>query len=316
MVSSVRKFMFSPGAKKAVLIAFLLSAGLFGAGSRADIQSLVVLRPLAALFIGYAAIVMIVEKNVRLNFVFWLLLSLAALMVIQLIPLPYSIWHSLPGRSVVIEISNTLGISQFARPISLSPSRTINSLFALLIPFAAILLTLIQAPKDRSFALKILLAICAFSGVLAVLQLFTPSSSFLYFYAVTNDGQAVGIFANRNHQALLLAISILLATWYFLRHRDSVLSQSIMPYFALISGCFFTLLVFLSGSRVGIILGLVAVALSSLAFFFDTRRAKAGSVAKKDGKRPAILLYSFMAAALPIFRFSCGDIPDFSANGQ
>ena len=49
-----------------------------------------------------------------------LLGALAALMAIQLIPLPPGIWTALPGRERYLEAAAAIGIPQPWRPISLT----------------------------------------------------------------------------------------------------------------------------------------------------------------------------------------------------
>src|SRR3546814_18783044 len=43
------------------------------------------------------------------------------------------------------------------------------------------------------------------SGGLGLAQVIGPRDGPLYLYEITNNGSAVGLFANRNHQAALLA---------------------------------------------------------------------------------------------------------------
>ena len=188
-----------------VLAVFLVFVFLTGGGSRPDIQSLVFLRPVAVLVCGYAAWTLRGEHVRR----FWVLCTFAAAtflaLAIQLVPLPPSIWMQLPGRDVVRDIDRIAGLGMPWRPISLTPVGTWNALYSLFVPLAVLLLA-IQVPREERFhLLAVLIGLGVISGILGLMQVSGPVGGPLYLYGVTNDSSAVGLFANRNHAAVLLA---------------------------------------------------------------------------------------------------------------
>jgi O-antigen ligase len=188
-----------------LLCGLLVLAMLTGGGSRPELPSHLILRP-ACVMLGAAACFLLVREDLdRVRVPLLFLLALAALMILQLIPLPPALWTALPGRSLYSEASGVLGFDQPWRPISLSPGRTWNSLVALLPPLAALLLFAATPVSARTNVLITLIALIAASAVLGLAQRTGPPGGALYLYSITNEASAVGFFANRNHQSLALA---------------------------------------------------------------------------------------------------------------
>jgi O-antigen ligase len=137
------------------------------------------------------------------------LLILAALSLavplLQLVPLPPSVWTSLPGREPIAEGYRLLGQPVPWMPISLAPDRTLASVLWLL-PAVAVLLGILRLGAFRAswIAWSILLS-TLFAMLVGTLQL---AGNLFYFYEVTNRGSAVGFFANANHMSTLLLVAI------------------------------------------------------------------------------------------------------------
>jgi hypothetical protein len=245
----------------ALQIALIVVAFTFGGASRGDALSQLFIR-LAALAIGLAVLAVVTaERWRRCAPALWLLAAAAALMALQLLPLPASWWAALPGRAPYAAALALVGEGGRWRPISFTPDLTLNSLLALL-PAASAAVTF-GAPEERSsrLLLAVVLAGIATSAFVSLMQL---SSGALYLYAITNQGAGVGVFANRNHQALLLATALpLLAAW-------SALGGGVNParrFRALVAtGCAALIFPFLliTGSRAGLIEGVLGAGLSAL----------------------------------------------------
>lgn len=249
---------------------FLFLVFLMGGGSRDDIQSLIILRPVAILFAAYAIIYKIEKQISWVAFPFLLLFLLATLMAIQLIPLPPEVWIQLPQRAIFSEIAILANIEQPWRPISLSPSKTWNSLFSLCVPAAMAMLFMNIAPQDRRKIVILIMLLIGLSALLGVLQTLGSSQGPLYLYQITNNGSAVGLFANRNHQSIMLAILILLLGWYnFVTQRNKLdplkLSITIGGIFILIP------LILITGSRSGLIL-MVPALIGTLYFIYQATK--------------------------------------------
>jgi O-antigen ligase len=73
------------------------------------------------------------------------------------------------------------------------------------VPLAVLILGIQQSRDDLYRLLPILIGLIALSGLLGLLQAIGGSQGVLYLYRITNNGSAVGFFANRNHAATLLA---------------------------------------------------------------------------------------------------------------
>src|SRR5690606_31481471 len=113
----------------------------------------------------------------------------------------------------------------------------------------------------RKQAVAVIIILACISALWAAFQLTGSARSPLYIYNITNNGSAVGLFANRNHQAVLLAATIVMLGWYAASHAVTAKLAS-LKFYAAISALFVLVpLVFVTGSRAGLLLmapGLVA----------------------------------------------------------
>lgn len=254
---------------------FLISAMLAGGASRHDVYSHIVLRPVAAGFI-VAALLFIDRAEVRaVQVPLAALMALAGLIAAQLVPLPPAIWTNLPGRDLFAGGAQILGIEQPWRPISLAPARTWNSLVSLLPPFAALLLVAMVRPAQQRVLLWMLVALIGASAMLGLLQRLGPEGGPLYIYRITNEGSAVGFFANRNHQAVVLACLFpILATIAALAEGKRRAMEHRLV--ALGAALFLVPLLLANGSRAGLVLGLLGVLLSVPLLFAGRGEALGG----------------------------------------
>jgi hypothetical protein len=137
-----------------------------------------------------------------------ILLLMVALILIQLIPLPPAIWAKLPGRDGVAAGFATIGRPLQWMPISLNAYATIASALWLL-PAIAVLLSILRLGSYRSSSLAwTLAALTIVSVALGALQIAGGPSSPWYFYEITNFNTSVGFFANANHLATLMVVTI------------------------------------------------------------------------------------------------------------
>ncbi len=248
--------------------AFLTLVFFTGGSSRDDVQSLIILRPLAVLFGAYA--LMCIDRDAWKGRMFplYIALALAGLMVFQLIPLPPNIWTALPGRHIFAEIADLAGIEQPWRPLTLSPSRTINSLFSVAIPVTTMMLYLNLGERDRKHAVTVIIALAGISALWAAAQLTGSGRSPFYLYNITNNGAAVGLFANRNHQAVLLAATIVMLGWYGASHAVTSRLAALKFYGSIAAIFVVVALIMITGSRAGLILmGPALIAAIVLIFF-------------------------------------------------
>ncbi len=188
-----------------VLLAFSM---VLGGASRAHLLPLAAIE-LAALPVMGLALVRLVRTGVWKDHRFLLILAALtiALPLVQLIPLPFNIWASLPGRDQAVLALEIAGIAPSWLPLSLTPDRTWQAFLALLPPVAMLLAAL---TLDRVTVTRLVWGVLAFvilSIVLGTLQITLDSRTF-YPWATTNFGSLVGFFANRNHMATLCLIAL------------------------------------------------------------------------------------------------------------
>ena len=142
--------------------------------------------------------------------------------ILYLIPLPPSLWGSLGGREIITQGFEILEIPLPWLPVSVTPEKTLFSLFDFL-PILAIILMMGTVVSGREFRCALwTLGGCVI--VLAILGLLQVSGRFpgLYFYEITNLGSAVGVFSNANHYCVLLLICIPLIVFLADYHRPNV----------------------------------------------------------------------------------------------
>ncbi len=145
----------------------------------------------------------------------------ATIMVMQLVPLPPSLWHMLPGHRTAW---TTLGLARVDAPwapISLAPEATLGCLLSLLPPVAITLSVFSSDALGRRYSFVVVVAVSLGSIALGIAQIFGGENSSLYPYAITNRGSAVGLFANRNHLATLLLSSLPVLTALIDTRRDA-----------------------------------------------------------------------------------------------
>jgi O-antigen ligase len=135
-----------------------------------------------------------------------LILLVGIIPLLQLIPLPPSMWRTLPGHAVPDAISQLAGQGGMARPLSLSPEDTRMHALSLIVPFAMFLATLQLDTPARDRLIIVIVGFAFVSAILGVFQVLIGNQ--LYLYDFTHLGYPVGFFANRNHEGDLLLIAL------------------------------------------------------------------------------------------------------------
>ncbi len=133
-----------------------------------------------------------------------------ALFALQLVPLPPAIWTNLPGRDLVAEGRQILGLPPGWSTISLAPYDTIATLLPLLPPLA-MLVAIFWLRSNSTKWLGTALIGGTFIGILlGLLQVSSsdPTTSPWYLFRYSSFGFATGFFANSNHMASLLLLAI------------------------------------------------------------------------------------------------------------
>lgn len=252
----------------AITLVFLVLCALGGGASRADVASLLYLNPGALLCLA-ALLVLPIPRDfhpVRIPLI--LLAAFALLMLIQIIPLPPGMWTALPGHERYEGAAAIMGVSQPWRPISLSPDLTLQSLTGLIFPLVALVAYASLPHEHRLMLLPILIGFALTSAVFGVVQVMSGSGP-AFLYDVTHEGSAVGFFANRNHQAALLAMAYpMLAIWTSMPHPDRSFRR-VRLWVAGAIGLFLVPLLLITGSRAGLVLAVLS--LVAAYFLRDTK---------------------------------------------
>ncbi len=188
--------------------ACLLLGGASNGGALANLllQMMAAAVLAAAIWRGQTAIRSKQEKALG-----WFLGLLVLWIGLTLVPLPPVVWESLPGRKFVADGYRLLELELPWLPISLTDDRTVRSALALLIPVATYLAVRKLDEPARVRLAAVVAAIAVASVGLGIAQLVTGPSSALRFYSVTNRDDPVGFFANANHFATLLLVTMPLA---------------------------------------------------------------------------------------------------------
>ncbi len=191
-----------------ILLALTLAAAiLFGGTAKMPVVSIslifVTSSALAAWVMSHGA-VRAFSALPLLTRVFLLLVPL--LWLVQLIPLPPTIWGMLPGRDLPTRIFELLGTEDEFHPLSLTPYQTFFRLVMLLPPAAVFAAALTLDKRGRERCIAIVVALAALSIVVGLLQV-TSRGALLNFYNSDHHKNLVGFFTNRNHQGLFIAIT-------------------------------------------------------------------------------------------------------------
>lgn len=246
------------GNYRLVTSAFLLFALLAAGGaSRAD-EPLQVVPRLAALFALVATLWPLQAPPSAIDRrLAWLAAGSYGLVMLQLVPLPPGLWAALPGHQVFARIAAEAGSSHW-RPLSMTPDLTKNALFALLPASAAGMayLYLDSTGRARLWGLVALGAVA--SAILGMVQIASGGDG-LRLYWETTPGAPVGLFANRNHQAVFLASAMPIVGALIGKRLGR--SQRLGPLLLALGAMMVLLLgIALTGSRSGLVMGLVGLA--------------------------------------------------------
>ena len=187
----------------------------------------------------------------------WLIAALvAAVPLLQLIPLPPFIWQALPGRELEREALALIGAQDSWRAWSLAPSRTLSALLSLAPPLLLLVMTSALSHGGRMALIRCIALMAAATLVLGAFQLSGGDASPAHLYDVTVP-MLVGFQANHNSTADVLLIALMTGP-ILLRDLVERRIMSHEPGLVLgIAGAAIALLAFgvaLTASRMGIML--------------------------------------------------------------
>jgi O-antigen ligase len=274
------------------LVIFLILTFFTGGSSRADTQSLVILRPAAVIFCGIG-LWRLRWDHVRENrFLFGLAAAVFALVLLHVVPLPPAIWGALPGRAIITEIDKVAELGAVWRPLSMVPATTWNAFYSLFVPLAVLIFGVQLSREERFKLLPILLGLGLLSGFWSIMQLSGPTDGPLYLYSEPS-GTADGLFRNRNHQAALLACLFTMLAVYASTSVRSEEQAGLRLWMAVAAGVVLVPLVLLTGSRAGLAVSVLGI----IAAFFLYRKP-ASLTPKKRTRRKFDFRYALVGFAV------------------
>ena len=242
------------------LLVLLVSVFLMGGGSRDDITSLIVLRPIAVICLGIGLYTLTKKQWREFKLPLGFMAAIIGLIALHLIPLPPALWQAIPGRELAIAAGEAAGGLQPWRELSLVPYRGWNALYAMLVPAAAMVLAVQINREDHRKLIYVLIAAAVASALWGMVQAIGGFNRALYLYDVTNSNSPTGFFANRNHMAAMqvcvLPLLVLLASRA--KGPSKRLVQTACAAIAVLA----VMISAATGSRAGMALALVALAAS------------------------------------------------------
>lgn len=274
-----------------------------GGSSRADAQSLAILNPTMILCCGLALLTLKQEHWYERK---WFLAGFALvflLMAFYLLPLPDQLENISPGAGNVVAIRTAANVSDASLLLAISPVATWQSLFFLFAPLAVFLFAIQLRREELLFTLPIVIFAGTMSGIIGVFQLVGGADGPLYLYRITNNGAAVGLFANRNHAAVFLACLFpMLAVFAARSYATNRGSRNTEQLIAIAIAIILVPLILVTGSRSGMlaaILGLIGGAL-----LYSSHASPQGGSKNGKSSTPVVAVSVFLCLVFATIYFS------------
>lgn len=109
--------------------------------------------------------------------------------------------------------------------LSVAPQASLAAAISLIVPLSIFCVTVRLDLQQRVRLCSVLLGLGALFLTMGFLQVAQGETSELRFYSITNPADAVGFFANRNHFAALLNVTLVLIGFWFVLAADSSLER-------------------------------------------------------------------------------------------
>ena len=214
-----------------------------------------------------------------------MLLALAGIVIVlpvlQLIPLPPSLWQALPGRDLMVDALAQVDEAKGWRALSVAPFATLAALLALIPAVGTMLAVSTLDRKDQRFLIALIAALALAGAALGVVQMASGPGSFR-LYEISHDYWLTAFYANRNAAVDFLLIGMMALTVRLASvARRQPLVRSDTGIFAILQ-VFLLLAVVLTGSRAGI-------ALLPLALLMQFAILRVAGVARKLSNGVAVV---------------------------
>ena len=200
-----------------VLLGYLALCLVFGGAGREGRYFHGILQALAAIgLLGLTLSWPKRQKLVRLRTPIGLLAAMVLIALFQSIPLPPIVWQSIPGREEIVRNFVSLDLPLTSMPISLDVEATLSTLGYALPPLFVLVICNRIGGRRLKLVIPWAMGLGAVGSViLGAAQVLTGDNSALYLYDSTNKGLPVGTFANVNHFANFLLITLPFTVFLF-----------------------------------------------------------------------------------------------------
>ena len=247
----------------------------------------------------------------RMRWALWFCAALVVTPLLQLVPIPSSLWALLPHREMSAGSFALIGEDVPWMPMSVSPEATWLSALSLLPPLSLFVGILLLGYRERRWLSLVILAVGLISVFLGLLQVAQGPTSPLRFFQFTNLNDAVGFFANRNHFAALIYALVLIASAWAVNAGAAAASSWSRREFDTAStiaavGCFTLLVLLLAAqavarSRAGMGLTIVAL-LGAFALGASNQRDTAEASATRRLLFAAIAIAIVLTVQFALYR--------------
>lgn len=196
------------------------------------------------------------------------LIGVIVLPLLQLVPLPPTVWQQLPGQDLRLEAYTLIGIVNTWQPLSLTPANTVYTAI-MAIAFVTLTLVLMTVSRETQMVLLRLILVTIGVGLLVGVAQVASGGGAMRVRDQADHGALIGFFSNKNHMALILAASlpmVALLSGAYDRHRNRI-SWIFVGYWVL---CIFAVL--MTNSRAGVLLSLLATVLIGIRTLRDQPR--------------------------------------------
>lgn len=248
-----------------VFLGFLALIALAGGAARVDEPAHAVTRVGAVAYMAWLSWTLSTREVRRFAIPLAILAAIALIGLVQLVPLPPGLWTAMPGRAAYADAAAAAGISQPWRPVALVPDRCWNAVLGLLTPVAALLGLSGFNMAERARLLPAFLVLTGVSLLIAATQFAGTGTGLIGWYRSAWQFNASGLFTNRNHQALLIAIAIpALAVWTA-EPRSGGRERMTAPArlaFCIAGFAGLIVMLFATGSRAGLLWGAIGFVLA------------------------------------------------------
>lgn len=251
------------------LVILIFATFLTGGSSRADVESLIILRPLSVIAFGIA--IWTLQKRVLKSnkILLALIIFFVLLHIIYLLPIfafQENVFDKLQFQNLIFESSH-----QSNYPIAVNPISAQNSFFSIILPISVLLLAVQISTNEQIIVLKLILFLGCLSAIFGTLQIIGDGDSFFYLYRISNIGSSVGLFANRNHQGVFLGMLFPMFAAYAALRSPSDRTVALRNWVAISCGAVLIPLILITGSRGGLMVGLIAI--SSSFFLYGSKHS-------------------------------------------